>query len=66
MKKQPRCKTHGHNWLTSKQTNWRTCVQPECRLLQWFDGRQWITVTFLVNTQPCLPLIPQYDGLVLP
>lgn len=54
-RKPSRCAMVGHNWLRMKGIVWRTCVQPECRLLQWFDGHAWRDVTYLVNPQPLVP-----------
>lgn len=60
-RKSSRCMVSGHNWLTMKGIAWRTCVQPECRLLQWFDGQKWHDVTHLVNTHPPVTQQPVWE-----
>lgn len=56
-----RCAVVGHNWLTMKGILWRTCVQPECRLLQRFDGQAWQDVTHLVNAQSVVTQQPIWE-----
>ena len=60
-RKPSRCAASDHNWLTMKGMVWRTCVQQECRLLQWFDGQGWRDVTHIVHKQPFVTQQPVWE-----